>query len=572
MKNTQWRIYGKKDDFEGIGRALGISPITARLIRNRDVIGADGVKRYLFGGIKELHSPGLLPDMTKAVAVLGEKIRARRPVRIVGDYDIDGVCSTCILYRALSRLGARVDYEIPDRIKDGYGINEAIIRAAHEDRIDTILTCDNGIAAISQSQLAADLGITMVITDHHDIRRDDEGNECLPVGAAIVNPKRSDSVYPWPEICGGMVALKLVEALYEAFGLPPEEWTGLIQFAAIATVGDVMPLKDENRIVVKEGLKQIGKTANPGLNKLIEKNNLVPDRLSAYHIGFVIGPCLNAGGRLDSAKLALELLLTEAEERAGELADQLKELNETRKNMTKNSVEQAVSIVEQHHLNDWVLVVYLADCHESLAGIVAGRLRERYYKPAIVLTDAAAGVKGSGRSIEGYHMFEALVDAAGLLDKFGGHPMAAGLSLAKENIGALREKLNAFARQRLKPEDLVEKLWIDVALPINYVNEELIRELERLEPYGTGNPRPQFAQKNLTVKSARVAGKHKNVVMLQLMAADGTVMEARWFGDGDAFMAQKKDFAAMDVIYYPAVNEYNGNRSIQLNIKEYRFV
>lgn len=571
MTRTQWMVQSKKADFNAIGAAVGVSPVTARIIRNRDVIGIDAVYQYLHGTVEDLYEPMLLPDMGKALQLLQRKIEEGRRIRIVGDYDIDGICSTYLLYRALCRVGAEVDYEIPDRIKDGYGINEAIVRAAGEAGVDTILTCDNGIAAIDQMELASELGMTVIITDHHDIRQDEQGNDLLPKAAAVVNPKRKDSRYPYPDICGGMVAYKLVRGLYRIFGVPEEEWLELMEFAAMATVGDVMKLQDENRIVVREGLKRMGRTKNLGLRKLIEKNNLNPDRITAYHVGFVIGPCLNASGRLETAKLALSMLLSEDEGETDRLADKLKELNDTRKDMTAKSVENAAVLVEEMYQEDWVLVVYLPDCHESLAGIVAGRLRERYHKPAIVLTKGEEAVKGSGRSIEGYHMFESLVEVQDLLLKFGGHPMAAGLSLEEGKVDELRRRLNEKAHEKLTEADFIEKIWIDVALPMEYVNEPLIQELSLLEPFGQGNEKPQFAQRHLRIRSARAAGKNRNVVMLSLVTDSGFPMEARWFGDGDGFLEEMGGRRYMDVIYYPEINEYNGRRNIQVIIRQYRF-
>ena len=571
MSRTQWLIQAKKADFNAIGAAFGISPVTARLIRNRDVVGMDAVYQYLNGTVEDLYEPMLLPDMGRCLEVLQRKIEEKKRIRIVGDYDIDGICSTYLLYRALTRAGAMADYEIPDRIRDGYGINESIIRAAAADGIDTILTCDNGIAALDQARLAGELGMTMLVTDHHDIRKDEEGNDLLPQAAAVVNPKRQDSRYPYPEICGAMVAYKLVLGLYRIFGIPEKEWLDMMEFAATATVGDVMKLQDENRIVVKEGLRRIGCTRNLGLRKLIEKNNLDPDRITAYQIGFVIGPCLNASGRLETAKLALSMLLSEDEAEAESMADHLKELNDVRKDMTAKGVEEASSLVESSFADDWVLVVYLPDCHESLAGIVAGRLRERYHKPSIVLTPGEEAVKGSGRSIEGYHMFQALTEADDLLLKYGGHPMAAGLSLPEENIEAFRRRLNERARQTMTEKDFVEKIWIDVAMPFEYISEPFIRELALLEPFGQGNERPQFAQRRLKLRSARVAGKNRNVVMLSLASESGCVMEARWFGEGDRFMEEMGTSRVMDVVYYPEINVYNGRKSIQMVIRHYRF-
>ena len=422
----KWMLYAKKADFNKIAEEFHINPVTARVMRNRDVSGQEAIRRYLYGTMADLYSPGLLKDGEKAADILKEKTEAGKWIRIVGDYDIDGVCSTYLLFQALKRVGARVDYEIPDRVKDGYGINEQIIEAAARDGVDTILTCDNGISAVAQMERAKELGMTVIITDHHDIAKEGE-KDILPHADAIVNPKQQDCPYPWKEICGAVVAYKLIQILYGKFHIPAGEWEEMIEFAAIATVGDVMRLRDENRILVREGLARLPLSKSLGLKKLVEKNDLDITQVSAFHIGFVIGPCLNAGGRLQTAKMALRLLLSQDQEEADKLAQELKELNDQRKDMTSQGVEEAAVQVDENYMDDKVLVVYLPECHESLAGIIAGRLRERYHKPSIVLTRAADGVKGSGRSIEGYHMFEALLEVKELLTKFGGHPMAAGV-------------------------------------------------------------------------------------------------------------------------------------------------
>lgn len=568
IMTAKWMLYAKKADFNEIANKYKITPVTARIMRNRDVVGEEAIWRYLHGTMKDLYSPYLLKDMEKAVGILMQKISEGKRIRIVGDYDIDGVCSTYLLYQGLRRLRAEVDYEIPDRVRDGYGINETIIEAAAADGIDTILTCDNGIAAIEQMKRAKELGLTVIITDHHDILEID-GKEIVPNVDAIVNPKQAECQYPWKEICGAVAAYKLVQVLYEKNGIPREEWEDMVEFAAIATVGDVMRLQDENRIIVKAGLKHLAKSKSLGLKKLVEKNNLDPTAVSAYHIGFVIGPCLNAGGRLQTAKLALSLLLCEDESKADELALELKNLNDVRKDLTSENLEQAVEIVDTCYANDQVLVVFLPECHESLAGIIAGRLRERYHKPSFVLTRSEEGVKGSGRSIEAYHMFEALVEVRDLLTKFGGHPMAAGLSLPEKHVEELRRRLNDNAK--LTPDDFIPKIWIDVPMPVDYVSESLIQELECLEPFGQGNEKPQFAQKQLLIRSARVMGKLGNVVKLSLVSEQGTAMDAVWFGDGNAFMEEMGSQRQINVIYYPTVNEYNGNRSLQIVIKEYQF-
>ena len=574
MKTEEkWMLYAKKADFQEIGHKFHVSPVLARLIRNRDVVGDEAIERYLNGTVDQMHNPELLPDLALAAEILEQKISSEAAIRIVGDYDIDGVCSTCILYRGLKRLGGKVDYEIPDRVKDGYGINESIIRAAREDGIDTILTCDNGIAAISQIALAKELGMTVVVTDHHDIQtvaaEDGTEQDLLPPADALVNPKRRDSVYPYPQICGAMVAYKLIQVLYERAGIPRTEWLDMMELAAVATVGDVMKLQDENRIVVKEGLRRLRDTKNLGLRALIEANQLDPEKISAYHIGFVIGPCLNAGGRLDTAKLALALLLAESGEEARGLALELKALNDQRKDMTQKGVDEAAAQVEERYMEDKVLVVFLPDCHESLAGIVAGRIRERYHKPTLILTHSEEGAKGSERSIEAYHMFQGLVEVQDLLTKFGGHPMAAGFSLPLEHVEEFRRRLNENAK--LTPEDFIPKVWIDIALPFEYVDEALIEELERLEPFGQGNEKPQFAQKDLAVRSARVMGKNRNVVKLMLVNERGAALDAVVFTDGDLFLEEMGDSRRMDVVYYPTVNEYNGRRTVQIVVRNWKF-
>ena len=471
------------------------------------------------------------------------------------------------MLKGLGRLGARVDYEIPDRVKDGYGINESIIEQAAADGVELIVTCDNGISAYTQIERARELGMAVVVTDHHDVPLD-EGKEKIPPADAVVNPKQADCGYPFPEICGGMVAWKLVQALYEAAGVPEGEWRKLLIFAAVATVGDVMKLKDENRIVVKLGLADFKTTDNRGLLKLVEKNGLDRADIKAYHIGFIIGPCLNAGGRLQTAKLALRLLLAEDEDEADRLAQTLTELNAERKDMTLRGTKEACRIVDEQYSRDKVLVVFLPDCHESLAGIIAGRLRETYCKPSIVLTRGEECVKGSGRSIESYHMFLALTEVKELLLKFGGHPMAAGLSLEERNVEEFRRRLNEQAQ--LTEEDFIPKVWIDVPMPIQYVSEPLIHQLDLLEPFGQGNEKPLFAEKGLMIRSFRVMGKQSNVVRLSLVSGDGTAMDGLIFCDGEAFAAELGSRRQIDITYYPSVNEYNGNRNLQVVIKNYK--
>lgn len=568
MAEQIWMLQTKRADFDGIARQFGIDPVTARVIRNRGIEGRENIERYLYGDLDSLYSPWLLKDMRPAVDILKRKLKEGQKIRIVGDYDIDGVCSTYILYQALKRLGGNVDYAIPDRIKDGYGINKSMIRAAAEDGINTILTCDNGISAFSQIQTAKEFGMTVIVTDHHEVPADGE-REILPPADAVIDPKQRSCSYPFPEICGAVVAYKLVQALYEESGVSREEWLELLEFAAIATVGDVMKLQDENRMIVKYGLKKLGHTKNLGLKKLAEKTNLDLNSITAYHIGFVIGPCLNAGGRLQTAKLALSMLLAKDEETAEELAQELKDLNDMRKDMTEHWTAEAKVLADTQYRNDKVLVIFLPDCHESLAGIIAGRLREYCQKPAIVLTRSEEAVKGSGRSIESYHMFQKLSEVKDLMLKFGGHPMAAGLSLLEENIDEFRRELNE--RSGLTEEDFKAKLWIDVPMPIDYINERLVEELKILEPFGQGNEKPLFAQKQVRIRSCRVIGKNKNVVKLVLEGGSGMPMDGILFTDGIAFEEERAGRTVMDIIYYPEINEYNGNRNLQVVIRNYKF-
>lgn len=564
-----WMVQTKRADFEGLSRNLGVSPVSVRIMRNRGMETEAEMRRYLYGTMEELYDAHDMKDMDKAVDILMDKLQAGKKIRIIGDYDIDGVCSTYLLLRGLKRAGDGncIDYEIPNRIKDGYGVNESIIRQAAADGVDTLITCDNGIAAAAEIALAKELGMTVIVTDHHEVPvKEDE--QILPPADAVVNPKQEGDSYRFPEICGAVVAYRLLEVLYERAGIPKREWEQLLEFAAVATVGDVMRLQNENRLIVKYGLKRMAFTDNLGLKKLAEKNNLDLGSLSAYHIGFVIGPCLNAGGRLQTAKLALRLLLSESEEEADALAEELKTLNDMRKDMTSKGQEEAIRQVEEQFPEDKVLVVFLPECHESLAGIIAGRVREHFHKPAIVLTRGEEMAKGSGRSIEQYHMYQALCQVADLLPKFGGHPMAAGLSIEEKDIGEFRRRLNENAD--LKGEDFIPKIWIDVPMPLDYISEDLVRELKSLEPFGQGNEKPQFAQKDLTIRSVRVLGKNRNLVKLGLVTDSGLCMDGLLFTDGDAFERELAGRRGIDIVYYPDVNEYNGNRTLQAVIKNYK--
>ncbi|NBH97745.1 single-stranded-DNA-specific exonuclease RecJ [Anaerotruncus sp. 1XD22-93] len=575
----KWFVSAKRADFQEIGRKFGIDAVTARLIRNRDVVGDEAVREYLYGSRKDLYAPQLMKDCRKTAEILKEKITEKKKIRVIGDYDIDGVNATCILYKGLIRCGAEADVEIPDRMKDGYGLNKNLIQYAYEEGIDTILTCDNGIAAVDEIAEAKRLGMTVLITDHHELQ------ERIPAADAIVNPKQPECTYPYKSLCGAAVAYKLMICLYELCGIPVEETDAFIEFAAIATVGDVMDLTGENRILVKEGLKMINQTSNRGLKALIRANGLEDAQISSYHIGFVLGPCINASGRLDTAKRALELLLAEDDAVAEDLAHTLKELNDERKDMTQQGVAQAIELIEEGVLKeDKVLVVYLPDCHESLAGIIAGRIRERYHKPVFVLTDAADSLKGSGRSIETYNMFAEMSKCAELFTKFGGHPMAAGLSLPRENMEAFHKKINE--NSVLTEDDFIPKVTIDVPMPISYITERLVEELGLLEPFGKGNTKPLFAEKSLNILSARILGKNRNVIKLQVLGAAGMVMEAMYFGDVERFQEYlrekfghteteklfqgRENAVTLSLAYYPGINEFRGNRTLQIVIQSYQ--
>ena len=583
-----WVLLRKGADFQHISEKFHISPRVASLIRNRDVIGDDAIEKYLNGTIADLYDGMLMKDMDKAVAVLGEKIKENAKIRIIGDYDIDGIQSTYILLEGFRMLGADVDSDIPDRMKDGYGLNRNLIDRALEADVDTIITCDNGIAAAEEIAYAKSMGMTIVVTDHHEVPYTEIGagrRYILPEADAVVDPKQEDCTYPFKGLCGAAVAYKLVEALMEAMGKDAEDADYLMENVAIATIGDVMNLVDENRIFVKQGLDMLKRTENLGLKALMECTGVNVDKLSPYHIGFVIGPCMNASGRLDTAKRALELLEAKKVAEADLLAGDLKALNDSRKDMTAQAVEEAFIQVENSELKDAdVLVVYLPECHESLAGIVAGRIREKYYRPVFVLTKGAEGLKGSGRSIETWHMYEGLNRVKHLLSKFGGHKMAAGLSMPEENLEQFRKEINE--KSGITPEDLNEKIAIDMQLPFEYVNEKFIGELAVLEPFGKGNARPVFAERQVQVESARILGKNKNVLKLQVKDLHGTRMDAMYFGDVNTFVEYVRekfgDIACecllhghghgivMAFTYYPDINEYQGVRTPQIVIQNYK--
>lgn len=585
----RWFVQNKKANFNEIAQTYGIDPVIARLIRNRDIIDQEDIERYLHPNFDKMHDKTKLKDLTKAAEIIMAKKEQGKRMRIISDYDVDGVISNYVLYVGLSKIGVKIDYEIPNRILDGYGINEELIKRAHDEGIDTIITCDNGIAAIDQIAYGKQLGMSIIVTDHHEIPYSTDENDhrtyLSSAADAIINPKQADCEYPFKELCGAGVAFKLIEYLYELNDIPAIEAKSLIEFVAIATVCDVVDLVDENRIIVKKGLELINQTSNLGLQALIQACNLHTNAISTYHLGYVIGPCINASGRLDSAKKGLEMLLCQDPETAATLANALKELNDQRKDLTKQGVEAAFAQVEETSLSsDKVLVIYLPDCHESLAGIIAGRVREKYYKPVIVITKSKEGLKGSGRSIESYHMFEELCKCKELLTKFGGHKMAAGLSLLEDNLQLFRSRINEV--QELTQDDLSRKVLVDVPMPIDYISEQLIAQINLLEPFGKANSKPLFAEKDWDLIKASVLGKNQNVLKFMIQNIKGTILEALYFGDiqtlfdylndkygtseVDLLMQGRKNNVKLDCAYYPDINEFRGHKTIQVVIQNYK--
>lgn len=570
---SKWMLYTKRADFEKISARFHISPVLARIIINRDIKEED-FSLYLKSDLSLMHDAGSLYGVEDAYNEIMSEIKKGNKIRVVGDYDIDGVCSSYILVKSLKRFGANADVRIPDRIKDGYGINDNIINEAANDKISMIITCDNGIAAHSQMELARKLGIKVIITDHHEVYQED-GKDYLPVADVVINPKRSECKYPFKSICGALVAYKLMEYMYERlYGkkmYEDGELSDLLEVAAIATIGDVMPLVDENRVLVKHGLKSLMNTNNLGLRALIKATGMEGKKISAYSIGFVIGPCLNAGGRLENALVALNMFMSKNSDEANEYAMHLKELNDERKDLTAMNVKVAVELAEREYADDDILVIYLENCHESIAGIIAGRVREALGKPTIILTDAFGEdgmIKGSGRSIESYNMFEALYEVKDIFEKFGGHHMAAGMSLKKDRLDEFRKRLNK--NSKLTKEDFIQKIWIDVPLPFSYISLDFVRELEKLEPYGNKNEKPKFARKGIKILSKNILGKNKNVVKMLLEDDDGTRLDGIYFCDGEAFFDELKGNNEIDIIYYPDINEYGGRESLQVIITGYK--
>lgn len=588
MSNEKWLLRNRKVDLKAMSDKYKISQLLCKLMVNRDITDDNIINSYINPVYENLHSPKTMKDIALAVDIIKRKIQENKKIRIIGDYDVDGIISVFILYTALKECGANVDYEIPDRIKDGYGINENIVKTAYDEDVDTIITCDNGISAIDQIQYAKNLGLTVIVTDHHDVPFVEENGVRTFISSqadAIINPKQIECEYEFKSICGAGVAFKLMEVLYEELGMNKEECYKLIEFVAIATVCDVVDLIDENRIFVKNGLNMLNNTTNIGIKALKKASGLEDKEITAYHLGFVIGPCLNASGRLDSAKKGLELLLMENYEDAENLAQEIVDLNDARKDMTKEGVDRAINIIDSTEVtNDKILVVYIPDIHESLAGIVAGRVKEKYNKPTIILTKSEEGVKGSARSIEEYNMFEGLLACKELLDKFGGHPMAAGLSLQEDKVDELRKELNN--KCKLTDEDLTRKIMIDASLPLEYLNINLIKELDVLEPFGKGNAKPVFGVRDVKVTKAMLLGKDKNILKLRLLTNNNLTIDAMIFNDLENFenkVIEKygnegldnlynkfNNNISMDFTFYPSINEWNGNKSIQIIVNGIR--
>lgn len=589
MSNEKWLLRNRKVDLKAMSDKYKISQLLCKLMVNRDITDDNIINSYINPVYENLHSPKTMKDIALAVNIIKRKIQEKKKIRIIGDYDVDGIISVFILYTALKECGANVDYEIPDRIKDGYGINENIVKTAYDEDVDTIITCDNGISAIDQIQYAKNLGLTVIVTDHHDVPFVEENGVRTFISSqadAIINPKQIECEYEFKSICGAGVAFKLMEVLYEELGMNKEECYKLIEFVAIATVCDVVDLIDENRIFVKNGLNMLNNTTNIGIKALKKASGLEDKEITAYHLGFVIGPCLNASGRLDSAKKGLELLLMENYEEAENLAQEIVDLNDARKDMTKEGVDRAINIIDSTEINnDKILVVYIPDIHESLAGIVAGRVKEKYNKPTIILTKSEEGVKGSARSIEEYNMFEGLLACKELLDKFGGHPMAAGLSLQEDKVDELRKELNN--KCKLTDEDLTRKIMIDASLPLEYLNINLIKELDVLEPFGKGNAKPVFGVRDVKVTKAMLLGKDKNILKLRLLTNNNLTIDAMIFNDLENFENKviekygnegldnlynkfNNNNISMDFTFYPSINEWNGNKSIQIIVNGIR--
>ncbi len=584
----KWILETKKADFNGLAEQLGVSPLVVRCMVNRDLTDVDDMRRYLNGTLEDLYDPLRMKDVDRAVQIL-LAARGTEQVAIASDFDCDGIFSGYILWRAFRRIGLEAEIYTPDRVREGYGLNERIIDQAWEDGRKLLVTCDNGIAANSQVDYARAKGMKVIVTDHHEIQEE------MPAADAVVDPKREDETYPFSGLCGAGVAYKLICALYDACGVPGQEKEELLEYVAVATVADVMELRDENRILVKAGLNRIGSTENLGLRALLDVQGLSGRKISAAHIGFVIGPCFNAAGRIATVKESFNLLMEEDPDAAGERAAHLKEINESRKAMTEEGAEKAFEILEKRRLSEDgsygesgglppVLIVLLADTHESLVGIIAGRIKERYHHPVIVFTRTEEGlVKGSGRSIENYHMFRELMKCKDLMERFGGHKMAAGMTLREENLPELERRLNEQAV--LREEDFRPLVRIDAAMPVGFVTERLIEELSCMEPFGVGNAKPLFAEQHFKVLNGRVLGREKNVLKLRVENSRGNRCDAMLFRGREEFEAfvrkewgegelarmyeGRENHLDVALTYYPQVNEYQGMRSVQIQIVSY---
>ncbi|NMB07808.1 MAG: single-stranded-DNA-specific exonuclease RecJ [Tissierellia bacterium] len=586
----KWFVKNIKADLDLLSKQIGVNKLLCKLMVNRKLKGLNQMDSFINPSLDKLHNPFLMADMDLGVKIILNSINNNEKIRISGDYDQDGNSAILTLYNGLSKINANVDYVIPHRIKDGYGINERIVREAKEDNVDLIITCDNGIAAFEPIKLAKELGIKVIVTDHHDlsyIEANGEKKYLLPEADAVINPKRWDCKYPFDELCGAGVAFKLIQGIYMEKNIDMEEAYKLLEFVAMGTVCDVVDLIDENRIIVKEGLERINNTTNIGLKALIKATGLENKTINTYSLGFILGPCINASGRLDNAEIAVELFLTKDYNKAEIYANKLHSLNEERKHMTENGFNKVVDKIQRSNIKeDHVLVVYEPSVHESIAGIIAGRVKDRYYRPTFVLTKSKDEnkIKGSGRSIEEYNMFEEVTKTKDLLLAFGGHPMAAGLSLSIDNLEDFRKRLNE--ESRLTKDDLVPKVYMDMHLPLDYISFSLVEDLKLLEPYGKGNPRPLFGEKNIKIKKAFLLGNNQNVLKLILFTKSGRTIDGIYFGDIDEFerrISNKfgieeldklykgvENKIQLDIVYTPNINEYMGKRSLQVYIQNYR--
>ena len=568
----KWLIYSKKADFAGISRKYNISPMLARIIRNRDIVTDEQISRYLNADIDSMYDPFLLKGMHEGVKITADTISRGGRIRIMGDYDVDGVCSSYILKSFIEHVGGTADIRLPDRMREGYGMNTVMAEEAARDNISLIITCDNGISSTAAVEMARSLGINVIISDHH------EPPAVLPDANVIIDPKQAGDTYPFREICGAGVAYKFVQALNIYCGFHADKLLDeLLQYAGMATVADIVPLIDENRIFASEGIKRLRNTANVGLNSLIEKRSVIKSRINSGIIGFVLGPCINSAGRLKNATIALDLLEEKNEHEAGRIANELSELNDKRKKLTADQCavadEMINSIIASGKKLNKILVVYLPDAHESVAGIVAGRIKEEFNRPSIVVTNSEDGLKGSGRSVDSYNMMEGMNSCSDLFIKYGGHAKACGFTLKLD--GTREETVERFSQRindacTLKDEDLEKTVWIDMRLPFKYITEEFVRELERLEPFGLQNEKPIFAENEIKVQSAAVIGKNNNTLKLELEDREGTRIEGLLFGE-ESYVTELKKMVSQDrhisILYYPQINEFRGIKTRQAMIK-----